>query len=75
MYSSRQKETRISKSMPCPDCSAIRMHKVTANCRIENDLIVQNLRHFKCESCGALFFDDEAMRRIQAERSKIAVTT
>ncbi len=41
---------------------------------MEDGLLVEQLAHLKCRACKAQFFDDEAMRRIQAERNKQQVT-
>ena len=39
------------------------------NCRLDDGLVVRRLRHFKCRSCGLRLFGDDAMHRIQAQRS------
>ncbi len=44
------------------------MTSTVENCRLEDGLVVKRLSHFKCQSCGARFFDDDAMHRIQAAR-------
>jgi len=46
------------------------MVRVVESCRLDGGVSVKRLRHFKCRACGARFFDDEAMHRIQAERAK-----
>ncbi len=46
------------------------MVRTVENCRVEDGLTVRRLRHFKCVSCGARFFDDDAVHRIQTERKK-----
>jgi len=38
-------------------------------CRLADGLEVRKLRHLKCSSCGARFFDDEAMHAIQSARA------
>jgi DNA-directed RNA polymerase subunit RPC12/RpoP len=68
MSSSRQNEAQISEPLPCPECGAIRMQRTTENCRLDDGLAVKRLRHFKCMSCGARFFDDDAMHLIQQAR-------
>jgi len=49
------------------------MARTVETCRLEDGLTVKRLRHFKCGSCDARFFDDDAMHRIQAEREKRSV--
>ena len=48
----------------------MQMVRTVENCPLEEGLVVRRLRHFKCESCGARFFDDDAMHRIQTERAR-----
>ncbi len=48
----------------------MQMATTVENCRTEDGLAVRRLRHLKCTACGARFFDDEAMHRIQSERTK-----
>jgi len=70
MSSSPQREAQTSEPFPCPECGAMRMSRTVENCRLEGGLTIRRLRHFKCKSCGARFFDDDAMHRIQSERDK-----
>ena len=58
MSSSPQRETPMSEPFTCPECGAVKMTKTVENCRLEDGLTVRQLRHFKCQSCGARFFDD-----------------
>ena len=60
----------MSEPLPCPECGAVQMVRTVENCPLEEGLVVRRLRHFKCESCGARFFDDDAMHRIQTERAR-----
>lgn len=60
----------MSEPLPCPECGVAQMTQVTEACRLDDGLIVKNLRHFRCRACGARFFDDEAIHRIQNERAK-----
>ena len=60
----------MSEPLPCPECGALKMAHVAEGCRLDDGLILKSLRHLKCRACGARFFDDEAMHRIQAERAK-----
>ena len=70
MSSSPQREARMSEPLPCSECGAMQMAVVVGNCRLDDGLSVKHLRHFRCRACGARFFDDEAMHRIQTERAK-----
>ncbi len=45
------------------------MSYTVENCQTEDGLTIRRLRHLKCSACGARFFDDEAMHRIQKERA------
>jgi len=45
------------------------MERVVEDCRLEDGLTVERLSHYKCRSCGARFFDDDAMHAIQAVRA------
>ena len=71
--SSRQREALTSEPLACPDCGELRLTRVTEACRLEDGLIVKRLRHHKCGACGARFFDDEAIHRIQMEREESRV--
>ena len=64
----------MSEPFPCPECGAVRMVRTVENCRLDDGLIVRRLRHFKCRVCGARFFDDDAMHRIQSERVAQGIT-
>ena len=69
MSSSPRKEAPMSKAFPCPECGAARMVRTVEDCRLDDGLSVRRLRHFRCQACGARFFDDDAMHRIQSERA------
>lgn len=58
----------MTETHACPECGAKRMKRVTEDCPLEDGFIVKRLTHYKCASCKARFFDDDAMRRIGAER-------
>ena len=73
MSSSPQSEARMSEPLPCPDCGAVQMTYTVETCQTEDGLTVRRLRHLKCSACGARFFDDDAMHRIQAERAKLTL--
>ena len=73
MSSSPPKEARMSEPLPCPECGAMRMGYTVGNCRTEDGLTVRRLRHLKCSACGARYFDDAAMHRIQAERARFSL--
>lgn len=70
MSSSHPKKAQTSETLPCPECGAAAMVKVVENCQLDGGLSIKRLAHYKCSDCGERFFDDEAMRRIQAERAK-----
>ena len=60
----------MSEPLPCPECGAFQLVRVVENCRLDSGISVKRLQHLKCRACGARFFDDEAVHRIQAERAK-----
>ena len=60
----------MSEPFPCAECGAMQMAYTVANFRTEDGLMVQRLKHLKCGACGACFFDDTAVLRIQTERAK-----
>ena len=72
MSSSHPNKAPISESLPCPECGQLQMARVVETCRLEDRLAVKRLGHYKCQACGARFFDDEAMHAIQAARSAAA---
>ena len=45
------------------------MARTVATCRLGDGFAVKRLSHYKCGACGARFFDDDAMHRIQTERA------
>lgn len=45
------------------------MVSVVAACRLADGLTVKRLRHYRCRVCGARFFDDAAIHRIQQQRT------
>ena len=69
MSSSRPSEAPISEPLPCAECGKTEMVSVIETCRLADGLIVKRLRHYRCRSCGARFFDDAAMHRIQQQRA------
>ncbi len=50
----------------------MRMARVVETCRLEDGVAVKRLSHYKCQACGARFFDDAAMHAIQTARSAMA---
>ncbi len=44
------------------------MVRVVEDVRLADGFMVKQLSHYRCGSCGARFFDDEAMHKIQAAR-------
>ncbi len=73
MSLSLQKKAQISEPLPCPECGEETMKHTVEDCPIEGKLTVKQLSHFKCQACGARFFDTEAVHRIQEERKKYEV--
>ena len=74
MSSFHPKEAQISEPLPCPECGEVQMAPTVESCRLGDGLTVKKLRHYKCKSCGARFFDDDAMHQIQAAREERAVS-
>lgn len=70
MFSSRPKEALISEPYPCPECARSQLEHVVETFRLADGIKVSKLRHLKCRSCGARFFDDEAMRAIRLVRER-----
>ncbi len=50
------------------------MVSVVETCHLSDGLTVKRLRHYRCRSCGARFFDDAAMHRIQQQRADVSAT-
>jgi hypothetical protein len=46
------------------------MAEAVGNCSVGHGVSVKRLRHFRCRACGAKFYDDDAVHRIQSERAK-----
>ena len=69
MSSYPPKEAQMIKPLPCPECGQVQMIRVIETCQLEDGFTVKKLRHYKCQTCGACFFDDEAMNHIQTERA------
>jgi len=69
MSSSHPKGAAIFEPLPCPECGQIEMTRAMETCRLGDGLVVKRLHHYKCRSCGARFFDDDAMRDIQSIRA------
>jgi len=74
MSSSHQKEAQIFEPLPCPECGQIQLVSTTETCQLRDGLTVKRLRHYKCQSCGARFFDDDAMHNIQSVRASDAAS-
>jgi len=70
MSSSHPREAPISEPLPCPECGKMEMVTVVETCRLADGLTVKRLRHYRCRSCGARLFDDDAMHRIQQRRAE-----
>ena len=63
----------MSEPLRCPECEKTEMVSVVETCRLADGLAVKRLRHYRCRSCGARFFDDAAMHRIQQQRAQSSV--
>lgn len=61
----------MSELLPCPECGQVEMGARTETCHLEDGVTVKHLAHYRCQACGARFFDDEAMHVIQVARSAI----
>ena len=48
----------------------MRMARVVETCRLEDGVEVKHLDHYKCQACGARFFDDQAIHAIRAKRAR-----
>lgn len=68
-------KARTAEPLPCSECGETRLVSTVENCRLEDGLTIRRLRHFKCLSCDARFFDTAAMHRIQEERKKQSATS
>ena len=64
-----RKEALMSEPLPCPECGKVRMKRIIETCRLHDGIKVKRLRHYKCSSCGARFFDDDAMQAIRSSRT------
>ena len=69
MSLSHRKKAQISEAFTCPECGKMCLARVVETCRLQDGPSVRRLPHYKCSSCGAQFFDDDAMHRIQAARA------
>jgi hypothetical protein len=69
MSLSHPKEAPISEPFACPECGQVKMTSIIETCKFADGLKVNRLRHYKCRSCGARFFDDDAMHIIQSARA------
>ena len=70
MSSFHPKEAPTIEPLPCPECGRIAMVSVEEKCQLADGLIVEQLCHYRCGSCGARFFDDAAMHCIQQRRAE-----
>lgn len=60
------------RGLPCPECRRLDMVRVVETFPLEDGLMVKRPRRYRCRSCGARFFDDEAMSAIAAARAAAA---
>lgn len=75
MSSFHPKEAPISELLPCPECGEIKLLRTVEDCQLGDGLTIKKLRHYKCHSCGARFYDDAAMHHIQSVREKKVAST
>ena len=73
MSSSHPKEAPMSEPFLCVECGKTEVVSVVETCHLADGVTVKRLRHYKCGSCGARFFDDAAMHRIQQDRTASSV--
>lgn len=53
----------------CPECGQKAIHRVKNDCTLLDGNLVPSLDRWQCSDCKANFFDDAAMRQIEAARS------
>jgi len=70
MSSSRPREAQISEPLPCPECGKAEVVSVVETFRFADGLTIKRLRHYRCRSCGARLFDDDAMHRMRQQRDR-----
>ena len=73
MSLSLQNKALTFDPLPCPECGKITMHQTVEDCVLDDGFKVKKLKHLKCNSCEARFFDDEAMHIVQSVRSATAL--
>ena len=52
----------------CPECGKKSIQPIQDDYLEEDGVVIPSLEYFQCASCKAVFFDDAAMRRIEALR-------
>ena len=57
----------LPKFTTCPDCGRKAIERVKSDYLTEDGASIPDLEHWQCASCGARFFDIEAMHRIVSE--------
>jgi len=67
--SSHRKKAPTSELLPCPECGEVKVVRTGEGCRLADGLKIKSLGHYKCRSCGACLFDDDAIHAIQAARA------
>lgn len=74
MSLSPQNVVPTSEPYPCPECGVLGLKQTIETCQLSDGLTVKRLGHLKCTACGVRLFDDEAIHRIQSERSRQKLT-
>jgi predicted RNA-binding Zn-ribbon protein involved in translation (DUF1610 family) len=69
MSSSHRKKAPTSELLPCPECGEAEVVRTVERCQLADGLRIKSLGYFKCRSCGARLFDDDAIHVIQTERA------
>ncbi len=56
--------------LTCPECGERAMRRVAGPCHLLDGTSIPVLERFQCSSCQANFFDNDAMKTIDAFREK-----
>ncbi len=53
----------------CPECGSDKIRIVASDFKEPDGLVVSRLERWVCPDCQAIYYDDSAMRRIEAART------